>query len=185
MGCARAEAYPALIPIAIVEAEGGHCMGTEPQPGEEQEQGMVAPSRRGLSRRGDEDAVHRRCRQALGQRGMPPLARGGCSGLQARRQLPTLDTKPAAGADGDAGHLASRPVGRGGFPMDKRRHILGLQGAPPLCPGLATGAQEACDEAEIPRTRPGGGPADGLQVLGIWLQPVVRSGARGRLGRGG
>ena len=65
---------------------------------------------------------------------------------------------------------------------DKRRNALGLQGAPPLQPGVATGAQEAGDDAAIPRPRTGGGPAHVLQVLGIPLQPVLRSGMQRRWG---
>jgi hypothetical protein len=49
MGFARADEELALMPIEIVEAEGGHFMGTEPQPGEQQEEGVVAQSLRGLS----------------------------------------------------------------------------------------------------------------------------------------
>jgi hypothetical protein len=57
VGFARANEYPALMPIEIVEAERGYFMGTEPQPGEEQEQGMIAQGPRGLPRRGGEDTV--------------------------------------------------------------------------------------------------------------------------------
>ena len=181
MGFARADEHPTLMPIEIVEAEGGYFMGTEPQPGEQQKQGMIAQSFRGLSGRGYEDAVHLLCSQALGKRGMRPLARGGYGRFQARRQLPTPYKKPEKGADRNAGHLASRPVSRDGFLMDKRRNGLGLQGAPPLRSCVTTGAQEACDDAAIPRTCTGGGPANVLQVLGILLQPVLRSGVQGRL----
>jgi hypothetical protein len=126
-GCARANEPPGRMPIEIVETEGGHCMGTEPQPGEPQEQGMMAQGLWGLSGRGCEDAVHLFCSQALGQRGMRPLRRGGGGGFQARRQFPTPHQKPEQGADGNAGQLASRPVSGGGFLLDKRR-TLNLSG---------------------------------------------------------
>jgi hypothetical protein len=72
------------MPIEIVEAEGGYFLGTEPQPGEQQEQGMIAQGLRGLPRRGNEDTIHFLGSQALGQRGMGPLARRGCSRFQTR-----------------------------------------------------------------------------------------------------
>jgi hypothetical protein len=58
VGVARAEVHSAFMPIEIVEAEGGHGMGTEPSLSEQQEQGLMAQGFRGLSRRGDEDALY-------------------------------------------------------------------------------------------------------------------------------
>jgi hypothetical protein len=126
MRFARADAHPASMPIEIVEAEGGHFMGTEPQASEQQEQGLIAQGFRGLSGRGDEDAVHLLCSQALGQRGMCPVAWGGGGCFQARRQLSTPYQKPEEGADGDARHLAARPMGGGGFLLDKCCNVLSL-----------------------------------------------------------
>ena len=180
MGFASVDSETPLIPIEIVEAEGGDFMRPDAEPGQQQEDGMIAQGRRGFPVQVDEDPLHLRGRQARGSGACVHCRGGGTAASRPGDSSPQNTRNRRNERTATLGILRPPPVG-GGFLTDKRRHVLGRQGAPPLARG-ATGAQEACDDAAIPRTRTGGSPADVLQVLGILLEPVGRSGVRGRLG---
>jgi hypothetical protein len=174
VGFARADAHPALVPGAILSAEGCDFMRSDAEAGQEQQEGVIPQGLGTAPCPGGEGPRHRRDRQATGERGRRPLAWGRPCGFQARCHLSPKHPEAEQRADGHTGQRLPPAVCGGHLLPDKVCERLRRQGTPLHVAGAELGRQEACDEAQIGGAGADRSTTDVLQVLRIAHEPWGR-----------
>ena len=173
VGLAGTNAEASIRPIDIVQAQRHDCVGPQAKPCEQQEDGVVAPTARGVAGRRRQQQLDFVRQQARREGGMRPLRWDGGGGLQARPDRAAEDEKPKQGSDRDRRSLAPSALALSGFLADKGRDHRRRERRPIWWGRAKAGRQEAASEAEIALPSPHSDAHDLIEIRGLLRQPEI------------
>jgi hypothetical protein len=118
-GFCGADSPVGFLPVAVLEAEGDHLMGTSSQASQQHQEGSMAQIDGHLASREGKRPLDLLRGEAVRYGVMGPLPWGKSSGFQARSAFPTEDEKSQEGSHGGTREFASTPVFVGSFLLHK------------------------------------------------------------------